>query len=77
MPRAQGQDNTITDNGNPSLDRSQRRFLRRICNGRTVPVIVDGQPFLTYKEISRYLLSLTPDARDKACAEMRNSAARE
>jgi hypothetical protein len=52
-------------------------LLRRIYNGRTVPIIVDDQPFLTYKEASRYLLSLTADSRDKAYAEMRNSAAGE
>ena len=50
-------------------------MLRRIYNGRTAPIIVDGQPFLTYKEASRYLLALTPDAREKAYAEMRNGAA--
>jgi len=52
-------------------------LLRRIYNGRTVPIIVYGQPFLTYKEASRYLLSLTLDVREKAYAEMRNSAASE
>jgi len=59
------------------LGRSQRRLLRRIYNGRTVPIMVDGQPFLTYKEASRYLLSLTPDAREEAYAEMRSSVASE
>jgi hypothetical protein len=52
-------------------------LLRRIYNGRTAPIIVDGEPFLTYKEANRYLLSLTLDAREKAYAEMRNSAASE
>lgn len=42
-----------------------------------MPIIADGQPFLTYKEASRYLLSLTPDAREKAYAEMRDIAASE
>ncbi|MBA3055529.1 MAG: hypothetical protein FP826_11490, partial [Sphingomonadales bacterium] len=44
---------------------------------RTIPIIVDGRPFLTYKEASRYLLSLTPGAREKAFAEMSNGAAGE
>ncbi|WP_295636018.1 hypothetical protein [Novosphingobium sp.] len=50
-------------------------MLRRIYNGRTVPIIVDGRAFLTYKEASRYLLSLAPEARDKAYADMRSGAA--
>ncbi|GFM28989.1 uncharacterized protein PY1_contig-06-229 [Novosphingobium sp. PY1] len=49
-------------------------MLRRIYNGRTVPIIVDGQSFLTYKQASRYLLSLLPDAREKAYVEMKDSA---
>jgi hypothetical protein len=75
--RSPGSDTAITEECDQSLDRSQRRLLRRIYNGRTVPIIVDGQPFLTYKEANRYLLSLTLDAREKAYAEMRNSAASE
>lgn len=70
-----GSDVAITEELDQSLGRSQRRLLRRIYNGRTVPIIVDEQPFLTYKEASRYLLSLTPDAREKAYAEMRSGAA--
>lgn len=50
-------------------------MLRRIYNGRTVPIIVDGRAFLTYKEASRYLLSLTADAREKAYLEMKSGAA--
>jgi len=50
-------------------------LLRRIFNGRTVPVFVDGRPFLTYKEASRYLLSLAHDGREKAFLEMRSGAA--
>jgi len=38
--------------------------------GRTVPIIADGRPFLTYKEASRYLLSLTDGAREQAYAQM-------
>jgi len=57
------------------LDRAQRRLLRRIYNDRKDPIAVDGKPLLTYKEASRYLLSLPPDAREKAYAEMKRSAA--
>lgn len=59
----------------PSLDRAQRRLLRRIYNGRTVPIVVDGRPFLTYKEARQYLATLAPDDRDRACAEMKDQAA--
>jgi hypothetical protein len=69
-----GQDTAITEECDQSLGRAQRRLLRRIFNGRTVPIIVDGRPFLTYKEASRYLLSLLPDAREGAYAEMKNRA---
>jgi hypothetical protein len=40
-----------------------------------VPIIADGKPFLTYKEASRYLLSLATDARKQAYAQMKNGAA--
>lgn len=62
------------EEGGQSLSRPQRRLLRRIYNGRTVPIIADGRPFLTYKEASRYLQSLTPEARDAAYAEMKGKA---
>lgn len=65
----------MTDEEDQSLDRSQRRLLRRIYNGRTVPITVDGRRFLTYKEASRYLLSLTAEAREKAYADMKSGAA--
>jgi hypothetical protein len=58
----------------PFLSRSQRRSLRRIYNGRTVPIIVDGRLFLTYKEASRHLQSLSPQARDAAYAAMKEQA---
>lgn len=54
-----------------SLGRSERRFLRRLFNGRTVPVVVDGTAFLTYREASRYLLSLDEAARERAYGAMR------
>lgn len=72
--RFSGQDSAIDEEHDQALDRSQRRLLRRIYNGRTVPVVADGRSFLTYKEAARYLLSLTPDAREKAYAEMRSCA---
>jgi len=71
-----GPDIAITEEHDQSLSRSQRRLLRRIYNARTVSIIVDGRPFLTYKEACRYLLSLAPDAREKAYAEMRSGAAK-
>lgn len=49
-------------------------MLCRIFNGRTVPILVDGQPFLTYKEASRYLLSLAHDEREKAYLEIKRGA---
>ncbi len=68
-------DAAISDDSDPSLGRTERRLLRRIFNGRTVPIITDGRPFLTYKEASRYLLSLPNDAREQAYAQISRSAA--
>jgi hypothetical protein len=64
----------VTEECNQTLGRTERRLLRRIYNGRTVPIIVDGRPFLTYQEASRYLLSLSPDARTKAYGAMKSGA---
>lgn len=64
----------MTDEDNQLLSRPQRRFLRRLFNGRTEPVIADGRPFLTYKVASEYLQSLALEARDAAYAEMRAQA---
>ncbi|MFT3966774.1 MAG: hypothetical protein QM690_12930 [Sphingobium sp.] len=64
----------MTDDEDPSLDRPQRRLLRRLFNGRTVPVVADGKPFLTYREAARYLLSLPPEAREAAYAQMKGFA---
>lgn len=64
----------MTDEDNQSLSRPQRRLLRRVYNARTVPVIADGKPFLTYKAARQYLQSLTPEARDAAYLEMKESA---
>jgi len=63
-----------TDDEDAALTRTQRRLLRRIYNGRSVPIVVDDRPFLTYKEASRYLESLTPEAREAAYAQMRDQA---
>ncbi|WP_420143492.1 hypothetical protein [Sphingobium sp.] len=54
-----------------NLSRPQKRLLKRLYNARTVPVIVDERPFLTYKDACRYLLSLGGDARDAAYAQMK------
>lgn len=59
---------------NLALGRTERRLLRRIYNGRTVPIMADGRPFLTYREAARYLLTLTPEARDAAYAAMKEQA---
>ncbi|MBB4857326.1 hypothetical protein HNO88_000633 [Novosphingobium chloroacetimidivorans] len=64
----------ISDDDDPSLSRTQRRLLRRIYNGRSVPIVADGRPFLTYKEASRYLQSLAPQAREAAYAQMKEQA---
>lgn len=66
----------MTEGLDPSLGRPERRFLRRIFNGRTVPICADGRPFLTYKEASRYLLSLAPEAREQAYLQMKSAAAK-
>lgn len=57
-----------------ALSRPQRRLLRRIYNGRTVPIVVDGTPFLTFKDASRYLRSLSPEAREVAYGAMGEQA---
>jgi hypothetical protein len=54
------------------LSRPQRRLLRRIYNGRTVPITVDGMAFLTFRQANQYLQSLAPDARDAAYAVMKH-----
>ena len=64
----------MSDAPEPALGRTERRFLRRIFNGRTVPIVADGQRFLTYKDASRYLLSLPSEARDAAYVQMKNAA---
>ena len=65
---------TVTEENDPQLTRAQNRFLRRIYNGRAVPIVVDRRPFLTYKEASQYLRSLTPEEREAAYAQMKDQA---
>lgn len=65
---------TGTDDAGAALGRTQRRLLRRIYNGRTVPLMADGKPFLTYKEAARYLLSLSVEARASVYEEMKLAA---
>ena len=72
--RPTGLETAVTEECDQTLCRMERRLLRRIYNGRTVPIIVNGRPFLTYQQASRYLLSLSPDARAKAYGAMRSGA---
>ena len=64
----------MADEHSQELSRSQRRFLCRIYNGRTVPIMADGRAFLTYREAREYLQSLPREACDAAYAEMRSQA---
>lgn len=57
-----------------ALSRPQRRLLRRIFNARTTPIVVEGSALLTYRDASRYLLSLPVDARDVAYAAIKGQA---
>lgn len=65
---------TVTPESDPGLTRAQNRLLRRIYNGRSIPIVAGGRPFLTYKDASLYLRSLSPQARDAAYAEMKQQA---
>lgn len=57
-----------------ALARPQRRLLRRLFNGRTVPLVVGDLSFRAYRDASSYLLSLPPDARDSAYAAIKATA---
>lgn len=57
-----------------ALSRPQHRLLRRIFNARTTPIVVEGSALLTYRDASRYLLSLPVDARDIAYAAIKGQA---
>lgn len=63
----------MTEDESTALTRPQRRLLRRIFNGRTVPLVAAGSSFLTYKDASRHLESLPPQARDAAYAELKDN----
>lgn len=65
---------TVTKEDEAGLTRAQNRLLRRIYNGRSVPITVDGLHFLTYRDASQYLKSLAPQARDAAYAKMKEQA---
>lgn len=65
---------TVTNESDAALNRTQTRLLRRIYNGRSIPIVAHGRPFLTYREASQYLRSLPPEARDAAYAEMKSQA---
>ncbi len=65
---------TVTNEDEPALARAQRRFLRRIYNGRTQPILVDGKAFLTYKEACQYLLTLEQEPREAAYQVMKAQA---
>jgi len=53
-----------------SLSRAQRRALRRIYNGRTVPIVIEGRAFLTFRDAKAFLEALSAPERDAACAAM-------
>ena len=65
---------SMSDDDGEWPSRPQRRLLRRIYNGRTVPIVTDGGSFLTFKEANRYLQSLPPEARDAAYEAMKGQA---
>jgi hypothetical protein len=64
----------MTDDESEELSRPQRRLLKRIYNGRTNPIIADGRSFLTYKDASLYLQSLSGAVRETAYEEMKAGA---
>lgn len=68
----QAVDKSPVDNSPDAVEqwpsRPQRRLLRRIYNGRTVPLEANGHEFLTYKAALAYLLTLDLPERE-ACYE--------
>lgn len=67
---------TSTKEGEAGLTRAQNRLLRRIYNGRSVPILLDGKQFLTYKDASHYLRSLPAELCEVAYQEMKAQAKR-
>jgi hypothetical protein len=55
--------------------RPQRRLLRRLYNGRTVPIRIGALEFLTYKAALAHLLTLDLAERE-ACYEQMKAAAK-
>ncbi|WP_260928095.1 hypothetical protein [Novosphingobium sp. 9] len=49
-----------------SLERPQRRLLRRLFNGRTTPIHVNGVTLLTFRQASAHILSLPEAEREGA-----------
>lgn len=65
---------TVTNEDGPPLARAQKRLLRRVYNGRVVPIVTGGKAFLTYKEACHYLLTLDGSAREAAYDAMKAQA---
>lgn len=54
--------------------RPQRRYLRRIYNGRITPIHVNDTDFLTYKQAMSYLQALDEEACHQAVEQMKAAA---
>ena len=65
---------TVINEDTPPLTRAQNRFLRRIFNGRTIPIVIGGRHLATCKDAGRYLLSLDFPDREQAYAEIKEQA---
>lgn len=52
--------------------RAQKRYLRRLYNGRTTPITADGQEFLTYKQAMTYLRTLDEDRCNMVVDQMKS-----
>ncbi|MEJ7935131.1 hypothetical protein WG907_12800 [Sphingobium sp. AN558] len=63
-----------TEEQSDALTRPQRRLLRRIFHNRNIPIVVEKTALLTYRDASRFLLSLPLDARDTAYAAVKRLA---
>lgn len=53
-------------------NRPQRRYLRRVFNGRTDPMVIGGEPFLNYKQASAYLKGKTFDECESFVASVKS-----
>ncbi|MCC2602510.1 hypothetical protein [Sphingopyxis yananensis] len=54
--------------------RTEKRYLRRVYNGRTTPIIADGQKFLTYKQAMAHLQTLDEAACHAVVEQMKSAA---